>query len=80
MTIDRSLTRLQVGNEFSSVEALWSQFEGVMAKDQEEDQQDDQEDHPGTGGDNNNNRGNDAGGDGEGEDEDEADRTAIKSE
>lgn len=23
----------QVGNEFSSVEALWSQFEGVMAKD-----------------------------------------------
>ena len=27
------LTRLQVGNEFSSVEALWSQFEGVMAKD-----------------------------------------------
>ena len=24
---------MQVGNEFSSVEALWSQFEGVMAKD-----------------------------------------------
>lgn len=23
----------QVGNEFSSVEALWSQFEGVMGKD-----------------------------------------------
>jgi DASH complex subunit DAD1 len=23
----------QVGNEFSSVEALWSQFENVMAKD-----------------------------------------------
>jgi len=26
----------KVGNEFSSVEALWSQFEGVMAKDAEE--------------------------------------------
>lgn len=26
----------QVGNEFSSVEALWSQFENVMAKDPEE--------------------------------------------
>lgn len=25
----------QVGNEFSSVEALWSQFENVMAKDEE---------------------------------------------
>lgn len=25
----------QVGNEFSSVEALWSQFENVMAKDDE---------------------------------------------
>lgn len=24
-----------MGNEFSSVEALWSQFEGVMAKDAE---------------------------------------------
>jgi DASH complex subunit DAD1 len=24
---------LQVGNEFSSVEALWSQFENVMVKD-----------------------------------------------
>lgn len=27
------LAHLQVGNEFSSVEALWSQFENVMAKD-----------------------------------------------
>lgn len=27
---------VQVGNEFSSVEALWSQFENVMAKDPEE--------------------------------------------
>lgn len=27
---------LQVGNEFSSVEALWSQFENVMAKDPDE--------------------------------------------
>jgi hypothetical protein len=26
----------QVGNEFSSVEALWSQFETVMAKEPEE--------------------------------------------
>ena len=26
---------VQVGNEFSSVEALWSQFENVMAKDAE---------------------------------------------
>lgn len=26
----------QVGNEFSSVEALWSQFENVMAKDTHE--------------------------------------------
>lgn len=25
-----------MGNEFSSVEALWSQFENVMAKDPEE--------------------------------------------
>jgi DASH complex subunit DAD1 len=25
-----------VGNEFSSVEALWSQFENVMAKDEPE--------------------------------------------
>ena len=24
-----------MGNEFSSVEALWSQFEGVMAKEEE---------------------------------------------
>ena len=27
------LMAVQVGNEFSSVEALWSQFENVMAKD-----------------------------------------------
>lgn len=27
------LTAAQVGNEFSSVEALWSHFENVMAKD-----------------------------------------------
>lgn len=26
----------QVGNEFSSVEALWSQFENVMAKEPEQ--------------------------------------------
>lgn len=29
------LTAFQVGNEFSSVEALWSTFENVMAKDPE---------------------------------------------
>ena len=28
-------SKIQVGNEFSSVEALWSQFENVMAKDPE---------------------------------------------
>ncbi|KAK0740750.1 DASH complex subunit Dad1-domain-containing protein, partial [Schizothecium vesticola] len=32
--LNRSLEAvITVGNEFSSVEALWSQFEGVMAKD-----------------------------------------------
>jgi DASH complex subunit DAD1 len=38
---------IQVGNEFSSVEALWSQFEGVMAKDPDaetEEQKDDDKD------------------------------------
>ncbi|KAK9778125.1 putative DASH complex subunit Dad1-domain-containing protein [Seiridium cardinale] len=29
---------IAVGNEFSSVEALWSQFENVMAKDSEEEE------------------------------------------
>ncbi|UNI20142.1 Dolichyl-diphosphooligosaccharide-protein glycosyltransferase subunit dad1 [Purpureocillium takamizusanense] len=34
--LNRSLEAvIAVGNEFSSVEALWSQFENVMAKDQE---------------------------------------------
>ena len=28
---------ITVGNEFSSVEALWSQFEGVMGKEGQED-------------------------------------------
>ena len=27
-----------MGNEFSSVEALWSQFEGVMAKEEEQEE------------------------------------------
>ncbi|KAK4108728.1 hypothetical protein N656DRAFT_783981 [Canariomyces notabilis] len=36
--LNRSLEAvIAVGNEFSSVEALWSQFENVMAKDPEED-------------------------------------------
>ncbi|KAK3955881.1 DASH complex subunit Dad1-domain-containing protein [Pseudoneurospora amorphoporcata] len=35
--LNRSLEAvITVGNEFSSVEALWSQFENVMAKDAEE--------------------------------------------
>ncbi|KAI1076458.1 DASH complex subunit Dad1-domain-containing protein [Whalleya microplaca] len=35
--LNRSLEAVvAVGNEFSSVEALWSQFENVMAKDPEE--------------------------------------------
>ncbi|KAG7285446.1 hypothetical protein NEMBOFW57_010073 [Staphylotrichum longicolle] len=35
--LNRSLEAVvAVGNEFSSVEALWSQFENVMAKDAEE--------------------------------------------
>ncbi|KAK4095188.1 hypothetical protein Purlil1_884 [Purpureocillium lilacinum] len=34
--LNRSLEAvIAVGNEFSSVEALWSQFENVMAKDQD---------------------------------------------
>ncbi|KAK3392445.1 DASH complex subunit Dad1-domain-containing protein [Sordaria brevicollis] len=37
--LNRSLEAvITVGNEFSSVEALWSQFENVMAKDPEEQQ------------------------------------------
>ena len=32
-----------MGNEFGAVEALWSQFEGVMAKDTENGQQDEKE-------------------------------------
>ncbi|KAI2632168.1 DASH complex subunit Dad1-domain-containing protein [Hypoxylon sp. NC1633] len=35
--LNRSLEAVvAVGNEFSSVEALWSQFEGVMARDPED--------------------------------------------
>ncbi|KAF9877581.1 hypothetical protein CkaCkLH20_04716 [Colletotrichum karsti] len=35
--LNRSLEAvITVGNEFSSVEALWSQFENVMAKEQEQ--------------------------------------------
>ncbi|KAK1836101.1 DASH complex subunit Dad1-domain-containing protein [Podospora conica] len=37
--LNRSLEAvITVGNEFSSVEALWSQFEGVMAKDESADE------------------------------------------
>ncbi|KKP01224.1 hypothetical protein THAR02_06662 [Trichoderma harzianum] len=34
----------EVGNEFSSVEALWSQFENVMGKDEEANKQTEQQD------------------------------------
>ncbi|KAK4067121.1 uncharacterized protein Triagg1_7849 [Trichoderma aggressivum f. europaeum] len=33
----------EVGNEFSSVEALWSQFENVMGKDEEANKQTEQQ-------------------------------------
>lgn len=33
---EQQLTRQQVGKEFESVEALWSQFENVMGKNPEE--------------------------------------------
>lgn len=45
----------QVGNEFGAVEALWSQFEGVMASKEDGNQEESQE------------RGDDEDGDGEGE-------------
>lgn len=32
----KNKNKFQVGNEFSSVEALWSQFENVMARDPED--------------------------------------------
>ncbi|KAH8200873.1 hypothetical protein TruAng_004959 [Truncatella angustata] len=35
-SVNRTRQMPPVGNEFSSVEALWSQFENVMAKDSEE--------------------------------------------
>ncbi|EHK24392.1 uncharacterized protein TRIVIDRAFT_30851 [Trichoderma virens Gv29-8] len=42
--LNRSLEAIiAVGNEFSSVEALWSQFENVMAKDEESNKPTDQQ-------------------------------------
>ncbi|KAI3552273.1 DASH complex subunit Dad1 [Colletotrichum filicis] len=42
--LNRSLEAvITVGNEFSSVEALWSQFENVMAKEPEKNKQGDTE-------------------------------------
>ncbi|KAI1337598.1 DASH complex subunit Dad1-domain-containing protein [Xylariaceae sp. FL0016] len=42
--LNRSLEAVvAVGNEFSSVEALWSQFENVMAKDTDEDKNEGEE-------------------------------------
>lgn len=35
-----SISTLQVGNEFGAVEALWSQFEGVMASKEDGNQED----------------------------------------
>ncbi|TRX92260.1 hypothetical protein FHL15_006875 [Xylaria flabelliformis] len=34
-SLEAVVAEVKVGNEFSSVEALWSQFENVMAKDEE---------------------------------------------
>ncbi|KAH0525417.1 hypothetical protein TsFJ059_007789 [Trichoderma semiorbis] len=43
--LNRSLEAIiAVGNEFSSVEALWSQFENVMGKDEEANKQTEQQD------------------------------------
>ncbi|KAL7912706.1 DASH complex subunit Dad1 domain-containing protein [Trichoderma velutinum] len=43
--LNRSLEAIiAVGNEFSSVEALWSQFENVMGKDEEANKQSEQQD------------------------------------
>ncbi|KAL7937393.1 DASH complex subunit Dad1 domain-containing protein [Trichoderma chlorosporum] len=43
--LNRSLEAIiAVGNEFSSVEALWSQFENVMGKDEEAKKPTDQDD------------------------------------
>nr|WNZ75321.1 Dolichyl-diphosphooligosaccharide-protein glycosyltransferase subunit dad1 [Trichoderma harzianum] len=43
--LNRSLEAIiAVGNEFSSVEALWSQFENVMGKDEESNKQTEQQD------------------------------------
>lgn len=39
----------QVGNEFGAVEALWSQFENVMAKDTEHGGEDDTKENDGSG-------------------------------
>ncbi|KAL6699010.1 DASH complex subunit Dad1 domain-containing protein [Trichoderma pleuroticola] len=42
--LNRSLEAIiAVGNEFSSVEALWSQFENVMGKDEEANKQTEQD-------------------------------------
>ncbi|KAK4194423.1 putative DASH complex subunit DAD1 [Triangularia verruculosa] len=44
--LNRSLEAvIAVGNEFSSVEALWSTFENVMAKDEDPDEVGQQEQH-----------------------------------
>ena len=67
---------IQVGNEFSSVEALWSQFENVMAKDED----------PGDGGgggaaaEGGRERGAREEGEGEGDSGGEEDKTVVKSE
>ncbi|KAH9893877.1 DASH complex subunit Dad1-domain-containing protein [Xylariomycetidae sp. FL2044] len=54
--LNRSLEAVvAVGNEFSSVEALWSQFENVMAKDGEGHEGDEVEEARGDNNNNNNN-------------------------
>ncbi|KAI9901791.1 hypothetical protein N3K66_003608 [Trichothecium roseum] len=61
--LNRSLEAvITVGNEFSSVEALWSQFENVMGKPEEGQDDDDDNDGSKAGdGDNDDDGGNDGG-------------------
>lgn len=68
---------IQVGNEFSSVEALWSQFENVMARDQPDDDGGADDGGEGEQGGRERDRG---GGEGPRESEGEGDKTAVKSE
>ncbi|KAL8380898.1 hypothetical protein RB595_005269 [Gaeumannomyces hyphopodioides] len=62
--LNRSLEAvITVGNEFSSVEALWSQFENVMAKDEPDEGEGEGEAGSGGGDSDNNGGGRSKGGD-----------------